>query len=349
VTGNADRAVALVCVDVGSKQPLSCTTLVRWLAALSWSVYIGSSSCGRRNFSRLKSARAGSYSAFKKETAGDVSTLQATAEPPRQQLASDRYVIAKPARPVRRQPVRARRAGAALSLEPLPPKGARARRLAWRLAVAVCNGPDATTPVRSLSGATRCGRVRRRTTRDRVKTFPTARGSDRRTRSRHHPGPRLLRGARGECFGAKQCKRSQQQWQSRAGVPCSGTARGAIRHAGGREIGASQRRALVASRSGRVCRPPSRLSVPRSRRMPSSSWSRDSQVGDAATADTVPTSPAASTYSRTHKRVEKGSELGKRIVPCALFKPESVIERTWQSVERFRYALETNQRGALFL
>jgi len=28
VTGNADRAVALVCVDVGSKQPLSCTTLV---------------------------------------------------------------------------------------------------------------------------------------------------------------------------------------------------------------------------------------------------------------------------------------------------------------------------------
>ena len=104
-------------------------------------------------------AGAGSYSGFKKETAGDVSTLQATAEPPRQQLASDRYVIAKPARPVRRQPVRARRAGAALSLEPLPPKGARARRLAWRLAVAVCNVPDATTPARSLSGATRCGRV----------------------------------------------------------------------------------------------------------------------------------------------------------------------------------------------
>jgi len=56
VTGNAYRAVALVCVDVGSKQPLSCTTLVRWLAALSWSVYIGSSSCGRRNFGGLKVA-----------------------------------------------------------------------------------------------------------------------------------------------------------------------------------------------------------------------------------------------------------------------------------------------------
>jgi hypothetical protein len=227
----------------------------------------------------------------------------------------------------KRQPVRARQAGAAVS--PLPPEtlleGSTSSPVG--LAVAVGDVPDATTPARSLSGATRCGWVRRRATRERVKTFPPlSLGSDHhRTRAhattRPRP-PRLLRGA-----ASASAPSNASIARSRAGVPCSGTARrgarnsararGAIRYAGGgREVGASQaaRGARGVSIWSRVpiAERPLRASqdalVELVKRF-TGRGRRDRRHG---------TDIGSSLYLFAHKRLEKGSGLGKRIVLCAL-------------------------------